>query len=101
MVSTSVANTAEAGSPHTPHSKEQGVVFKQNVAAVRDTLHEDMAPPSLDAELLSALPVTDLPRVKVLFLPYIVQRFAELSTNLWREVDGHDTAFGRPRFPER
>ena len=60
-----------------------------------DMLREDVAPP-LDAvpraEPLSALPKADLPRVEVLFLPYVAQRLAELSAELRGEVDSHDIA---------
>ena len=53
-----VVGVEEADGPHAPCTKEQGRVFKQNVAIMRDMLYEDVAPPSLDmaprAEPLSA-----------------------------------------------
>ena len=83
-----------AVSTSAPITEEPGVVFKQNVAVTRDTLREDVAPPSLDmaprVEPLSALHKVDLPCMEVLFSLYVVQRLAELSTDLQGEVDGHD-----------
>ena len=60
-------------------------------------MREDVAPPSLDmtprAEPLWAVPRAELPCVEVPFSPFIDQRLAELSVNLWGEVDGHETCF--------
>ena len=68
----------EADGPLTPCTEEQGTVFKQNVAIMRDTLREDVAPPSVDAtpraEPLSAIPRAELPCVEVPFSPFIDQR---------------------------
>ena len=48
-VNFSVAIVGEADSSRTLRAEEQGIVSKQNVAVMKDTLHEDVAPPSLDA----------------------------------------------------
>ena len=70
MPSASAANAEEADGPR---AEEQGVVFKQNVAIMRNTLYKDVTLPSLDmtprAELLSAIPKADLPQVEVPFSP--------------------------------
>ena len=94
----------EADGPHAPCAEEQGTVFKDNVAVMRDTLH-DMAPPSLDAapraEPLLAIPRAELPHVEVPFSPFVDQRSAELSVNLQGEIDGHETGLSGDHSPER
>ena len=91
-VGSSTAGVEEAYGPCTLRIEEQGTVFKQNVAVMRDMLQEDMV--SLDmvprAAPLSAVQKADLPRVEFPFLPFAVQRLAELSTDLCGEADGHN-----------
>ena len=89
------SSEVEADGPGKSCTEEQGPVFKQNVAVMRDMLREDMAPPSLDVvprvEPLSALLRAELSRVEVPFLPYVAQRLTELSAALRGEVDGHES----------
>ena len=45
----SEVDAVEADGPHMSHTKEQGTAFKQNMAMMRDTLRQDVAPPFLNA----------------------------------------------------
>ena len=91
----------EADHPHAVRAEEQGIVFKQNVAVMRDTFREDIAPPSLDmaprVEPLSALPKVDLPQVEMLFSPYVAQWLMELSDDLWGKLTAMILAFWKTK----
>ena len=86
----------EGEAPHVLCVEEQGKVFQQNVAVMLDSFQEEVALPSSGAvskaALLSSVQGVELPRVEVLFLPFVGQRLAELSADLCGEVDGNEVA---------
>ena len=61
----------EAEGPCTTRPEEQGTSFEQNMAVMRDTIHEDIVPPSLQAVSrvgpLSVVPRAELQRFEVPF----------------------------------
>ena len=79
-------NCRHGGGQRPPRVEEQGTVFKQNVAVMRDTFREEVGPRSLDAVPRAAVQKA----VEVPFLPLVVQRVAEPSANLCGEADRHD-----------
>ena len=54
----------EANGHHIPCIEEQGKVFQQDVAVMRDTLREEVVPPSIDA-MSRAVPLSSVQKVKL------------------------------------
>ena len=88
MVGSLTTAMEESKGPRIPCAKEQGKVFQQNIALMRDTLQEEVALHSADAvsraALLSSVQRAELPRVEVLFSPFVSQRLAEVSAEILR-----------------
>ena len=85
--SSSAAVLAEGEDPHAPCTEEQGKVFQENVAVIRDSLCKELALPSPDmvskAALLSSVQRVKLPRVDMPFSPFVGQ---QISTDLCGEA---------------
>ena len=75
-VNSSAAIAEEAPGPPIPCAEERGTVLKQKLAVMRDTLREEVAPPSLNVAPLSALHEWRC-------------RFRIFFGDLHGEVDGH------------